>query len=163
MAQKWAETLVGLFMVAGIACLIVLAFKVSGLSTYAMGKSYEITADFDNIGDLKKRAPVTIAGVRIGQVTGIDLDPRSYKAVVHMDIEEKDNNIPVDSSASIVTAGLLGANYISISPGFENEFLKQGGQIEETHSALMLETMIGQLLFNMGKDKDDEDTTSKKE
>jgi len=156
--ERFVETIVGLFMIAGIACLVVLAFKVSGLTTYTVANSYKITADFDNIGDLKPRAPVAIAGVRIGQVTNIDLDPKSYKAVVTMQIDADDDNIPVDSSASIVTAGLLGANYISISPGFEDNFMKNGGQIEETHPALMLETMIGQLLFNMGKDDKKEET-----
>lgn len=150
-SRKYVEPMVGMFMLAGIAALLVLAFKVSGLTSYAFGDSYEITAKFDNIGDLKPRAPVTIAGVRIGQVLSVDLDRATYKAIVKLKIAADDNNIPLDSTASIVTAGLLGANYVMITPGFEDGYLMHGGQIEDTHSALQLETMIGQLLFNMDK------------
>ncbi len=162
MAKRSIETLVGLFMLAGIIALLVLAFRVSGLTTYTASNTYSVTADFDNIGDLKPRAPVTVAGVRIGQVTSIDLDKKTFKAVVSMRLDADENNIPVDSEASIVTAGLLGSNYISLTPGFETQVLADGGQIEETHSAIMLEDMIGQLLFSINKDKQ-EDTQEKKE
>lgn len=154
MSERFTEFFVGIFIIGAIIALLVLAFRVSGLTLYTPANSYQISASFDNIGDLKPRAPVTVAGVRIGQVTHIDLDNETYKAVVTMIIDGEENTIPVDSSASIVTAGLLGANYIEVTPGFEDQFLVAGGKIEETNPALQLETMIGQLLFNMNKDSD---------
>ncbi len=152
MSEKTVELIVGLFIVAGIAAVLFLGFKVSGLTTYTAGNSYQVTAEFENIGNLKRRAPVTVAGVKIGQVTGIHLDKNNYKAVVTVKINETEDNIPADSSLSIVTAGLLGANFISLTPGFEDDYLKDGDEIMETHPALQLETMIGQLLFNMNKE-----------
>lgn len=152
MSEKTIELIVGLFVVAGIGAVLFLGFKVSGLTSYNSGNSYQVTAEFENIGDLKRRAPVTVAGVKIGQVTGIRLDKENYKAVVTMKINETEDNIPADSSLSIVTAGLLGANFISLSPGFDEEYLQNGDEIMETHPALQIETMIGQLLFNMNKE-----------
>lgn len=154
MSERTVEFIVGLFIVAGLAALLFLAFKVSGLTTYTPGNSYQITAEFENIGDLKRRAPVTVAGVKIGQVTNIHLDKANYKAVVTMKIDQDEDNIPSDSSASIVTAGLLGANFVSLAPGFEDEFLRDGDEIIETHPALQIETMIGQLLFSMNKEEE---------
>ena len=150
--MKLIETFVGLFIVAALISLFALAFKVSGMSHLNKHNSYQVTAAFDNIGDLKPRAAVTIAGVKIGQVVSINLNKQSYKAVVTMMIDANDNNIPVDSQASIVTAGLLGANYVSLTPGFENDYLKNGDQIEDTHPAILLEEMIGQLMFSMKND-----------
>lgn len=150
MSERLTNTLVGLFMIAAIIALLVLAFRVSGLTTYSPAKSYEVKADFDNIGDLKVRAPVSVAGVKVGQVKAIELNKNTYKAVVTMVINEK-NHIPSDSSASILTAGLLGANFVSITPGFDEKYLSHGEQITDTHPALQLEAMIGQLLFNMNK------------
>ena len=152
--ERKTEFLVGFFIIITLLAAVFLAFKVSGLTTYSERNSYQVTAEFDNIGDLKRRAPVTVAGVKIGQVTGVHLDKNNYKAVVTMNLDLGEDNLPVDSSASIVTAGLLGANYISISPGFEDDYLKNGDQIVETHPALQLETMIGQLLFHMNKEED---------
>ena len=152
--ERKIEFLVGFFIIITLLAAVFLAFKVSGLTTYSERNSYQVTAEFDNIGDLKRRAPVTVAGVKIGQVTGVHLDKNNYKAVVTMNLDLGEDNLPVDSSASIVTAGLLGANYISISPGFEDDYLKNGDQIVETHPALQLETMIGQLLFHMNKEED---------
>lgn len=148
---KLAETFVGLFILAAIASLFFLAFKVSGVSSYHKSNSYQITAAFDNIGDLKPRAAVAMAGVKIGQVTAIKLNTQTYQAVVTMRIASNEA-IPEDSSASIVTAGLLGANYIALTPGFSDTFFKNGDKIVDTHPALILEDMIGQLLFSMKKD-----------
>ncbi len=159
MGNKIIEVSVGLFVIAGIAALLVLAFHVSDFSTYSEHNTYRVSAKFDNIGDLKPRAPVTIAGVKVGQVVGIDLDKKEYKAVVKLRIEAKDNNIPLDSSASIVTAGLLGSNYIAITPGFEDNFIKDNGVIEETNSAIILEDMIGQFIFNSKKDDEKKSET----
>lgn len=147
------EVSVGIFILLGFLALLFLAFQVSDLTTYSRANSYELTANFDNIGDLKVRAPVTIAGVRVGQVAGIDLDGKNYQARVTLRLKKEDSNIPLDSSASIVTAGLLGSNFISITPGFEDNYYKDGDVIEETHSAILLEQMIGQLLFSMNKEE----------
>ncbi|MGE3920159.1 MAG: outer membrane lipid asymmetry maintenance protein MlaD [Gammaproteobacteria bacterium] len=149
MHPRKLEFFVGLFILTGIISLIILALNVSGLSTVMSDKTYNITATFDNIGDLKVRAPVTISGVRIGQIESIRLDPDTYRADITMRIKLKYNDIPVDSSAKILTEGLLGSNYISITPGFQNVYLKEGGKIDETHSALILEDLIGQLLFKV--------------
>lgn len=155
MRQRGIEIIVGLLMLAGIIAFIVLAFKVSGFTTFTDAETYKITAEFTNVGDLKVRAPVTVAGVNIGQVTKIKLDPQTYKAVVVMKILNTHKNIPTDSTANIFTAGLLGANYISITPGFENEFLKDNGVIENTNQALILQNLIGQLMYSLqNKDKE---------
>lgn len=161
MAKRTMEFIVGLFMLAGLAAMVLLAFKVSGLTKVGNGDTYTITAEFDNIGGLKIRAPVAIGGVRIGQVENIALDKNSFRAVVTMRIENKFNNLPDDSSASIFTQGILGSNYISIVPGFEPESLKAGEQIETTHSALILENLIGQLIYSMKSDGN-QVTTDKK-
>lgn len=161
MGQKYLETLVGFFILLAIAGLLMLAFQVSDLTTYQGNKGYNVTAQFDNIGDLKVRAPVTVAGVKVGQVASIALDPKTYRAAVTLRMNENANYIPKDSAASILTAGLLGANYISISPGFDEQFLKNGDSIGETHSAIILEQMIGQLLFSVNKDKPQEGDDAK--
>lgn len=153
MRERTIEISVGIFMLAGILALLVLALKVSGLSNSVGSNGYIISATFDNIGGLKPRAPVTIAGVRIGQVAGIELDRSTFKALVKIKIDKSDNTIPTDSSATILTEGLLGSNYISLTPGFEETFLKEGDRLENTHPALILENLIGQLLFNINKKK----------
>lgn len=157
--QRVFEFCVGIFMILGIVALVFLAFKVSGLTSYSSGSSYNITASFQNIGDLKERAPVTIAGVRIGQITSITLNPETYEAVVHMRIDGNDQ-IPVDSTANIYTAGLIGSNYISITPGFSEAFLKNGGKIERTNQAMILQNIIGQLLYSFKGGSDDKKSSS---
>jgi phospholipid/cholesterol/gamma-HCH transport system substrate-binding protein len=148
--ERTVEIIVGLFMLAGILALLALAFKVSGLSTEIDGsKGYLITASFDNIGSLKPRAPVTLAGVRVGKVTNIQLNPVNFKALVTMQIDANQNKLPADTSANIYTQGLLGANYISLSPGFEQTFLKNNDRLVSTHSAIILEDLIGQFLFSI--------------
>lgn len=151
LSQRTIETLVGLFLLAGILCLIVLAFKVSGLTTYFKRDGYVVSAEFDDIGQLKVRGPVKMGGVTIGEVTRIGLDSTSYRAVVTMRIDTKISDIPSDSTASILTAGLLGDNYIAITPMYSPEFLKNGSVIQDTHSAMILEKMIGQFLFSVGQ------------
>lgn len=136
-------------MLAGMLALLMLALKVSGLSAYVGKQDYLVTANFDNVGGLKLRSPVTIAGVRIGEVADIQLDKNTFKALVTLRINSNQDKIPVDSSASILTQGLLGANYISLTPGYEENNLKNGSQIENTHPALILENLIGQLLFSL--------------
>ena len=149
MQQRGTEIAVGFLMLLGLLAFVMLAFKVSGLTTIFHHQSYAVTADFDNIGGLKVRAPVKMAGVSIGQVTAIDLDRANYRAKVLMQIDDTYNNLPDDSSMSVFTEGLLGANYISVTPGFDSDFLKAGSQVQETHAALVLENLIGQFLFSM--------------
>jgi phospholipid/cholesterol/gamma-HCH transport system substrate-binding protein len=142
-------------MVLGFIAFAFLAIKVSGLTTLNNSDTYQVTADFVDIGDLKVRAPVTIAGVTVGRVSNIDLDPKTYEAKVTLEIENHINNIPIDSTANIFTAGLLGSNYISITPGFSEEFLKDGAMIEKTNQAMILQNIIGQLMYSLtNKDKE---------
>jgi phospholipid/cholesterol/gamma-HCH transport system substrate-binding protein len=148
-SQRTVESCVGLFLVFAIFALITLAFKVSGLTTFFKQNSYTVVASFEDIGQLKPRSAVKMGGVTIGEVTGISLDS-NYHAKVTMDIHSKINNIPDDSSASILTAGLLGDNYIAINPMYSETFLKSGSEIQDTHSALVLEKLIGQFLFKIG-------------
>jgi len=159
-SQRTIETLVGLFLLAAIAALIMLAFKVSGLTSFFKQEGYTVTAVFDDIGQLKVRAPVKMGGVTIGEVTGIHLDPISFRAVVLMRISSRVKNIPDDSSATIFTAGLLGDNYISISPMYGATFLKEGSEIQETHPAIILEKLIGQFLFKVGNNDNSQKKTT---
>jgi phospholipid/cholesterol/gamma-HCH transport system substrate-binding protein len=158
---RWVEITVGVFIILVVLALIVLAFRVSGSKFTSSSHMYEVTADFDNIGGLKKRATVNVSGVAIGYVDSITLDAKSFRAVVHMEIEDG-YQIPVDSSANIYTQGLLGSNYIAIVPGFEMQNVKPGGVIETTHSALVLENLVGQLIYNLKGDKGDKDDKNDK-
>ncbi len=151
MRERTVEIIVGLFVVIAIACFAFLALRVSGLIVNMGSSGYTVTAHFDNIGGLKIRAPVDIAGVRVGQVTHITLDPSTFEAVVTMMINPEQQYIPIDTSASIFTEGLLGSNYVSLVPGVDEQFLVEGGKITTTHSALILENLIGQFLFNANK------------
>lgn len=148
-SQRFIESLVGLFLLFAIISLSVLAFKVSGLTSLFPEKSYVVTAEFEDIGGLKVRSPVKIGGVQIGEVTGISLDPVTFKAVVKLNIFDQYNDIPDDSSARILTAGLLGDNYIAITPMYNTEFLKNGSQIKFTNSAMILEKLIGQFIYKL--------------
>lgn len=152
MKNRYFEFSVGVFMLAGLAALFFLAFKVSGLTSISQAPHYVLKAEFDNIGGLKPRAPVRMAGVRIGQVKSINLDPDTFKAIVTIWMDISKTKLPVDSSAKILTEGILGANYIGLTPGFEDQVLKDGDRIENTHPAMILENLIGQLLFSL-KDK----------
>lgn len=153
MRNYWLETGVGFFIIVALCGLLFLAFKVSGLTQLGEGHDYIIKADFDNIGGLKVRAPVSVSGVKVGRVINIQLDPQSYRAAVTLQISDHYKDLPVDTSASILTQGLLGSNYISLSPGYEQKMLKPNGLIETTHSALILENLIGQLMFNLSNNK----------
>ncbi|MFT4059975.1 MAG: outer membrane lipid asymmetry maintenance protein MlaD [Legionella sp.] len=155
--QRYVDLSVGLFMLLGVLALLVMAMKVSSLSDLMSRKSYDVTADFTDIGGLKVRAPVTVAGVKIGEVTRIELQPSELNAKVTMRLRG-DKKIPYeDSSARILTQGLLGSNYISIVPGFDDEgntkhpYLRNGDVIAKTQEAIILENLIGQLLFNIKK------------
>lgn len=149
------ELWVGIFALLSSLGVAMLAYQVSNFSDTRLGETYNITAGFDNIGSLKVRAPVAIGGVRIGEVAKIELEPSSFRAVVTMKIDKKYNTLPSDSTIRILTAGLLGSNYISIEPGFGEEeptYLADGSEIQEVHSAIILENLIGQFLFSLNKD-----------
>lgn len=138
----------GLFVLLGIGALFFLALKTTNLNSLGSGQTYAVTADFDNVGGLKQGAAVALAGVRIGRVATIKLDPKSLQAVVTLNIEDRYNQIPIDSSASIQTRGLLGDQYIGISPGGSLKSLKNGDTIHFTQSAIVLENLISQFMFN---------------
>jgi phospholipid/cholesterol/gamma-HCH transport system substrate-binding protein len=147
--SRSVEIAVGLFVAGGLAALFMLAMQVSNLSTSISGETYTVTAAFQNIGGLKARSPVTVSGVRVGRVESIDYDTHAYEAVVSMRIEDKYNTFPEDTSASIFTAGLLGEQYIALQPGGSEKNLKNGDRIHLTQSALVLEQLIGQFLYNV--------------
>jgi phospholipid/cholesterol/gamma-HCH transport system substrate-binding protein len=141
------EIAVGFFMACGLAALFMLAMKVSNIASIGDNEGYSITADFENIGGLKVRAPVTIGGVRIGRVINIGFDEQTYQAVVTLKIENQYHKLPVDSTASIFTAGLLGEQYVSLEPGGADAYLKDGDRVKLTQSALVMEQLIGRFLF----------------
>jgi len=146
--RKSLELWVGLFVAAGILALAMLAFKVGNLTSADVMNSYKVTGRFDNVGGLKVKAAVTMAGVRIGRVSAIAFDNKKYQALVTMDIDGRYQNIPKDSSASILTSGLLGDQYIGIEPGGDDASLKSGDTFLRTQSALVLEKLVGQVIFN---------------
>lgn len=153
MQNRTLETGVGLFLLAGILALLLLALRVSGLSASANTDTYKLYANFDNIAGLTVRAKVTMAGVNIGKVTAIDLDHDTFTGRVTMEVNKRVNNLPSDSTASILTAGLLGEKYVGISVGGDDQLLKDGGIIHDTQSSLVLEDLIGKFLLNsVGKD-----------
>jgi phospholipid/cholesterol/gamma-HCH transport system substrate-binding protein len=154
------ELVVGVFVLMGMFSFIALAFKVSGLTSFSEPAGYDVKAEFVNIGNLKVRAPVNIAGVKIGEVKDIALDPRSFYADVVIHIENTALKIPIkDTTARILTEGLLGSNYISLEPGFDEDmtndgkvdYLQEGVDITKTQPAMILENIIGQLLFSINK------------
>lgn len=146
------EISVGAFMVAGFVALFFLAMRVSNLGATVGSDGYTLSARFDNVGSLKVRAPVTMAGVRVGRVEDIRFDKDTYEAVVTMRIDPRYDTIPVDTFANIFTAGLLGEQYIGLAAGGSDEFLADGDQLDHTQSALVLEQMIGQFLFSKAEE-----------
>lgn len=149
------EVWVGLFVVFGIAALLMLALQVSGLTDfYREDQGYSVKASFTNIGGLKTRAKVTISGVTVGRIENIALEQNSfgeYNAVVTFSIDKNLNRIPDDSSAKILTSGLLGDNYVGLVPGQSEEFLHEGSHIELTSQAIQLEDLISK--FAVGDSK----------
>ena len=151
MGKRSIETLVGLFVLLGMGALVFLALKAANLASFGQHKGYTVSARFDNIGSLKPRAPVRSAGVVVGRVTSISLDARTYQGLVRMEI---DNHVkfPKDSSAKILTSGLLGDQYIGIEAGGDEKELVAGDVIRQTQSAVVLENLIGQMIFNRAAD-----------
>lgn len=155
--HRFIDISVGLFMLLGLLSLFAMVMMVSGISDLVSTKGYQVSANFTDIGGLKVRAPVTVAGVKIGEVTRIELQPSQLNAKVTM-LLRRDEPIPyADASARILTEGLLGSNYVSIVPGFDDEqdkshpYLRAGDVIAKTQEAVILENLIGQLLFNVKK------------
>lgn len=147
------EFTVGCFMLAGIFAGIILAFKVAGFAWQADDASYSLMARFDNVGGLKVRSPVKIGGVIVGRVSDITLDPKTFAPIVILQIDNRYNQLASTTTASILTSGLLGEQYIGLTPGFMDEemgttLLKQGDRIEDTKSALVLEDLIGKFLYS---------------
>jgi len=140
----------GLFVLLGFAALLFLTTQLpaSGVKFGRAMLGYHVTAEFDDIGDLKVGSPVPVAGVRIGEVSGIRFDSKEYKAVVILRIDPQYNQIPEDSFASIQTTGLLGGKYIGLSPGGLDSYLKDGGRIEQTQSAIVLESLVNKFFAN---------------
>ena len=147
MGRKGIETMVGVFVLLGLLAVVFLALKAANLASFRVGNTYAVTAKFDNIGGLKVRAPVKSAGVTVGRVTGIALDTKSYQGTVTIEIEQG-LEFPDDTSAKILTSGLLGDQYIGLEPGGSDKNLKAGGQIKMTQSAVVLENLISQFLYS---------------
>lgn len=161
MQSKALELLVGLFFILGVAAVFILTFRVASVTAGGEGDTYEVTADFENIGGLKPGAAVTLAGVRVGRVRSIAINPDNFEARVAMRIDNSYGFLPKDTAANIFTAGLLGEQYIGLVPGGEETNLADGDSIKFTQSALVLENLIGQFVANMSsggasKDKDKE-------
>lgn len=148
MRIRAVEISVGVFLLAGLCALLLLALRVSGLTVANNTDTYKLTAHFDNIAGLTTRAKVTMAGVTVGKVLAIDFDTESYTGKVTMEVQKRVNNLPSDTTASILTAGLLGEKYISFSVGGDDEVLKDGDVIYDTQSSLVLEELIGKFLMN---------------
>ena len=152
-ATRSFEIGTGLFVLLGLAALVFLTTQLpsSGLKlSFGPTAGYTVNAEFDNIGSLKVGAPVRMSGVRIGTVTAIGIDPQSYRATVKMRIYPQFNQIPEDSAASIDTEGLLGGQFVSISPGGLSTYWKNGSQILETQPAVVLENLINKLFASFG-------------
>lgn len=159
MRMRNLELTVGAFMLAGLLALVFLALRVSGLSADSGEDTYRIKAKFENIGGLTVRAKVTMAGVVVGRVANIYLDHDDFVGVVEMDIYKSVNNLSTDTSASILTAGVLGEKYIGLTVGAEDENLTDGGEIVDTQSAMVLEDLIAK--FVVGKVNEGGDTGAK--
>ena len=147
MNRSTIDLWVGIFVTIGIGAVVFLALKVGNLATLETKPSYHLDANFDNIGGLKVRAPVKAAGVVVGRVESIKLDPKTYEAQVSLNVE-KQYQFTKDTIASILTSGLLGDVYIGLDPGGDPQMLADGGTVGKTQSGIVLEKLIGQFLFD---------------
>jgi phospholipid/cholesterol/gamma-HCH transport system substrate-binding protein len=147
MERTTLDLWVGIFVVAGVAALAMLAMKVGNLSTYNVSETYQVHAYFTNVGGLKPKASIKSAGVLVGRVTNITLDTQRYEANVVMSLDKR-YQFPKDTFADILTSGLLGEQYIGLVPGGDSEMLKNGDQIKMTQSAVVLENLISKFMFN---------------
>jgi phospholipid/cholesterol/gamma-HCH transport system substrate-binding protein len=147
MKRKALDLWVGVFVAIGLGALLFLALKVGNLATFSAAETYLVKANFDNIGGLKKRAPVKSAGVVVGHVQDIVFDTETYEATVAFSIDKR-YEFPKDTSAKILTAGLLGEQYVGLAAGGDTAKLKSGDKLKITQSAVVLENLISQFLFN---------------
>lgn len=154
MLTRKIEVLVGLFLLTGLAAFLVLVFNVANVEVSSSSSYYTLHAKFTNVGGLKVRSPIKVGGVVVGRVSEINLDPVELVAVVKLSIDKKFNQFPETSSLSILTAGLLGEQFLGLTPGFIDDdiaMLADGDRIDDTHSALVLEELIGQFLYSTSK------------
>jgi phospholipid/cholesterol/gamma-HCH transport system substrate-binding protein len=164
MGKKQTETLVGAFVFLGMLAILFLALKSANLASFSFDSTYPVLARFDEIGGLKVQAPVKSAGVTVGRIAAISFDNKTFQALVTLQIDRK-FQFPADSSAKVLTAGLLGDKYIGLEAGGDEKNLQAGESIKMTQSAIVLENLIGQFLYNKAgespKDKD-KDKSEKK-
>lgn len=151
MSRMVIDFWVGLFVLIGLLALAILALKVGNLTTFRQSDSYSVGVSFENIGSLKERAPVKSAGVVVGRVGAIKFDNKTFEAVVTLEIDPR-FSFPKDTSAAVLTTGLLGEQYIGLEPGGDSELLKDGSVIKLAQSALVWEQLIGQMIFERSKD-----------
>lgn len=151
MKKQSLDIWVGLFVALGLLALLFLALKAGNMSAFTFQPTYQVSARFDNIGGLKPRAPVKSAGVVVGRVAEIRFDDQTYQATVIMNLEDR-YKFPKDSSAKILTSGLLGEQYIGLEAGGDMDMIAQGSKLSQTQSAIVLENLIGQFLYNKASD-----------
>jgi phospholipid/cholesterol/gamma-HCH transport system substrate-binding protein len=154
MSRKLIDLWVGFFVVVGVAALLFLALRVANLSAANFAETYTLTAKFDNIGGLKVRGPVKSAGVVVGRVSEIGFDPQAYEAVVKLTIDSR-YHFPKDTFASILTAGLLGEQYVGLDAGGDEKMMKADDVFSKTQSAVVLEKLISQFMFNKASEGPD--------
>lgn len=145
----------GFFVLLGLAAMFFLITQTTGSDAFSAGESYSVTARFENVGSLKERAPVAMSGVTIGRVRTVEFDPIALEAVVTFEINDRFDQIPEDSDASILTAGLLGSQYIGLQPGGSDFYLADGSEIQFTQSAIVIENLISKYLFRGGGGADE--------
>lgn len=153
MTREKTDFWVGLFVLLGAIALIFLALRAGNMSSFSFAPTYQVQAYFDNLGGLKVRAPVKSSGVVVGRVSGISFDNERYQAMVTLDLEAK-YEFPTDSSVSILTSGLLGEQYIGVTPGGEDKMLTQNNTIQYTQSAVVLEELISKFLYSSAGNQD---------
>lgn len=153
MLTRKIEVLVGLFLLSGLAAFLILVFNVANVEVKTGDSSYSLHAKFSNIGGLKVRSPVKVGGVVVGRVSAISLDPERLVPIVTLSMDKRYQYFPETSTLSILTSGLLGEQFLGLAPGFMDddvEMLADGDSIDDTHSALVLEELIGQFLYSAG-------------
>jgi len=153
MTREKTDFWVGLFVLLGAIALVFLALRAGNMSSFSFAPTYQVHAHFDNLGGLKVRAPVKSSGVVVGRVASISFDNELYQAVVTLDLESK-YQFPADSSVAILTSGLLGEQYIGVTPGGDDKMLAQGSSIQFTQSAVVLEELISKFLYSSASSQD---------
>uniref|UniRef100_UPI00404773AC outer membrane lipid asymmetry maintenance protein MlaD n=1 Tax=Polynucleobacter sp. TaxID=2029855 RepID=UPI00404773AC len=160
MRKSAIDIWVGIFVAIGLLAALFLALKVGNMNAVSFQPTYKISARFDNIGGLKPRAPVKSAGVVVGRIADISFDDKTYQATVSMTLEDS-YKFPKDSSAKILTSGLLGEQYIGLEAGGANDMLASGDRITQTQSAVVLENLISQFLYNKAAESGQAQATDK--